>query len=81
MKTGRRAGNCERSTVDTGFLLAGMLAAAAYFDQDSEDEHEIRRLADALYLRADWQWACNGSATITHGWTPERGFLPYRWEG
>jgi len=81
MKTGRRAGNCERSTVDTGFLLAGMLAAAAYFDQDSDDGREIRMLADALYLRADWQWASNGSATITHGWTPERGFLPYRWEG
>ncbi len=81
MTTGRRAGDCELSTVDTGFLLAGMLAAARYFDQDSEDEHEIRTLADALYLRADWQWACNGGATITHGWTPERGFLPYRWEG
>jgi hypothetical protein len=81
MATGRRAGLCELSTVDTGFLLAGMLAAAAYFDQDSEDEHKIRTLAEALYLRADWQWACNGGATITHGWTPERGFLSYRWEG
>ncbi|WP_425602932.1 glucoamylase family protein [Hoeflea algicola] len=81
MTTGRRAGLCELSTVDTGFLLAGMLAAAAYFDRDSEDEQEIRTLADALYRRADWQWACNGGATITHGWTPEDGFLPYRWEG
>ena len=81
MTTGRRAGICELSTVDTGFLLAGMLAAAAYFDRNSEDEQEIRSLADALYRRADWQWACNGGATITHGWTPEGGFLPYRWEG
>lgn len=48
MMTERRAGNCELSTVDTGFLLAGMLAAAAYFDQDSKDEREIRTLADAL---------------------------------
>src|SRR5205823_816810 len=38
-------------------------------------------LADALYRRADWQWAQNGGATVTHGWTPERGFLPYRWQG
>jgi len=81
MTTGRRAGFCELPTVDTGFLLAGMLAVAAYFDQDSEDEREIRTLADALYLRADWPWACNGGATITHGWTPEHGFLPCRWEG
>lgn len=81
MTTGRRAGRCELSTVDTGFLLAGMLAAAAYFDRDSKYEQQIRTLADALYRRADWQWACNGGATITHGWTPEGGFLPYRWEG
>jgi len=81
MTTGRRAGLCELSTVDTSFLLAGMLAAAVFFEQDSEDEQEIRTLADALYRRADWPWACNGGATVTHGWTPERGFLPYRWEG
>jgi hypothetical protein len=81
MTTGRRAGPCELSTVDTCFLLAGMLAAAEYFDQDGEDEREIRTLADALYRRADWQWACNGRATVTHGWKPERGFLRYRWEG
>ena len=81
MKTGRRAGRCELSTVDTGFLLAGMLTAAIYFDQDGEDEREIRTLADALYRRADWQWAQNGGATITHGWKPESGFLKYRWEG
>lgn len=81
MTTGRRAGICELSTVDTAFLFAGMLAAAAYFDRDSEDEQEIRMLADALYRRADWHWACDGRATVTHGWTPEVGFLPYRWEG
>lgn len=81
MITGRRAGRCELSTVDTAFLLAGMLAAAAYFDGESEDEQAIRGLADALYRRANWPWACNGGATVTHGWMPESGFLPYRWEG
>ena len=81
MKTGRRAGRCELSTIDTAFLLAGMLTAATYFDQDCEDEREIRTLADALYRRTDWQWARNGGATITHGWKPESGFLKYRWEG
>src|SRR5678815_2588145 len=38
-------------------------------------------LADALYRRADWQWAQDGGATVTHGWKPESGFLKYRWEG
>ena len=34
-----------------------------------------------LYRRADWQWAQNRGATVTHGWKPESGFLEYRWEG
>jgi hypothetical protein len=29
----------------------------------------------------DWRWALNRRATVTHGWRPGRGFLPYRWEG
>ena len=37
--------------------------------------------ADALYLRADWNWARNGGLTVTHGWKPESGFLRYRWQG
>src|SRR5437588_352284 len=32
MRTGQRAGECELSTVDTAFLVAGMLTAAAYFN-------------------------------------------------
>ena len=81
MQTGRRAWQCELSTVDTTFLLAGALTAGLYFDAETHDEFEIRFLADALYRRADWQWAQNGGSTVTHGWTPERGFLQYRWEG
>jgi len=81
MQTGRRAGRCELSTIDTAFLLAGMLTAASYFDQDDEAENEIRTLADALYRRADWQWAQNRGSTVTHGWKPESGFLKYRWKG
>lgn len=76
MKTGRRVWQCELSTVDTAFLLAGMLTASIYFDED-----EIRTLVEQLYQRVDWQWAQNGGKTLTHGWKPESGFLPYRWEG
>lgn len=81
METGRRVWDCELSTVDSAFLFAGMLTAATYFDQDTAEEHEIRTLADALYRRADWRWAQDGGATVTHGWRPESGFIPYRWEG
>ena len=81
METGARAWRCELSTVDSALLLGGMLTAAAYFDADSPDEREIRDLARRLYERVDWQWAQDGGATVTHGWKPESGFLPYRWEG
>ncbi len=81
MRTGRRTWRSELSTIDTTFLVAGMLAAAAYFDRDNPAEHEIRELADAMYRRVDWQWALNGGATVSHGWKPERGFLKYRWDG
>jgi hypothetical protein len=81
MRTGRRAWQCELSTIDTAFLLAGMLTAASYFDSDTPDEHEIRTLADALYRRANWHWAQNEEATLTQGWKPECGFLQDRWKG
>jgi len=81
MHTGRRVWQCELSTIDSAFLFAGMLTCAAYFDGDTEEEAEVRRLADELYRRADWQWALNGGAALSHGWRPETGFLPYRWTG
>ena len=81
MQTGRRANACELSTMDTTFLIAGALAAAAYFDRDANDERDVRSLADALYRRVDWQWAQNGGVTVAHAWTPEGGFFNARWEG
>ena len=81
MKSGRRVWECELSTIDSTFLFAGMLTCASYFDGDSESEDEIRRLAETLYRRADWQWALNGGAALSHGWKPETGFIPHRWTG
>ena len=81
MKTGRRAGKSEISTIDTTYLLAGALTAASYFDRDTKQEREIGALANTLYERADWHWAQNRGLTVTHGWKPERGFIKYRWTG
>ena len=95
MKDGRRAGTCELSTVDSAFLLAGMLTAGIFFDADAPAEREIRETAEALFRRADWQWAlygvsCNENGwptktvedvTIIHGGSPENGFLSYRYQG
>ena len=81
MEAGRRAWRCELSSIDTALLVAGALAAAQYFDGVDAEEAEIRALAKFLYERIDWQWMLNGADTICHGWRPERGFLPYRWQG
>jgi hypothetical protein len=81
LSTGRRAHRCELSTMDTAILLAGALTAAGYFERPSPEEAEIRRLADSLYRAADWEWMLDGDLTVRHGWTPEAGFLPYRWQG
>lgn len=81
VRSGRRAWQCELSTVDSAFLLAGMLTAAAYFSDDTPEQREIRELAEGLYRRADWQWAQAADGTIGHGWHPESGFIPHRWQG
>jgi hypothetical protein len=80
MQTGRRAMQCELSTVDTAILMAGILTAASYFTAKSEKESELRKLSEILYRRIDWQWALDKETTISHGWNPESGFLPYRWD-
>ena len=76
MKSGKRVWECELSTVDTAFLLAGMLTAAAFFLDDTDDEREIRELADKLYRRADWQWAQNGGVTVSRAGGPRADFFP-----
>jgi hypothetical protein len=81
MSSGKRAWQSELSLIDSALLLAGILAAQTYFSGATEAEEEIRRTADELYIRMDWQWAQNGGPTLAQGWKPECGFLHYGWEG
>jgi hypothetical protein len=74
-QTGERAWSSEASTIDTALFLKGALAAREYFD-----DPEIRRLVNTIYARIDWQWAMNGGTTLSHGWKPESGFIPWRWD-
>jgi hypothetical protein len=80
MKTGRRAEMSELSTIDTAILMAGILTVRQYFSAEDTEEIELRKIADDLYRRVDWQWALNGGKAISHGWNPESGFLPYSWD-
>jgi hypothetical protein len=79
--TGQRYQNVELSTIDTALLLAGILFAQSYFDGGSATEEEIRRLADSIYFRVDWNWAQKRPPAVSMGWHPEGGFIPVDWIG
>ncbi|TIN37394.1 glucoamylase family protein [Mesorhizobium sp.] len=81
MRTGLRAWRCELSVVDTALLMAGVLTAGAYFTGDTDDETEIRELAEMLYRRVDWRWIQGSRPILRQGWKPKSGFLRYGWEG
>jgi hypothetical protein len=81
MRSGQRAWQCELSLIDSSLLLAGMLTASVYFAEHTPVEREIRKLADAIYCRVDWQWAQGGAATVRQGWKSDSGFLHYSWDG
>ncbi|MEA2562739.1 MAG: hypothetical protein QOH06_4243 [Acidobacteriota bacterium] len=81
MKTGTRFETVELSTIDTTLLLAGALFCQSYFNQDYPEEEEIRKLAETLYLRADWQWAKPEPPRVSMGWHPEKGFIEHEWIG
>jgi hypothetical protein len=75
-RTGRRAWNCELSSVDTALLMCGVLTARQHFRGTG-----VEALAAKLYDRVDWPWMLNGGKTLSMGWKPEGGgrFLDSRW--
>lgn len=75
MRTGERVWGSEFSSVDTAWVLCGAMHCAGHFD-----DPEVRRLAEELNDRVDWRWMLDGGQTLSHGWMPEIGFLPYRWD-
>ncbi|MBN1383408.1 MAG: hypothetical protein JW983_00810 [Elusimicrobia bacterium] len=73
--TCNRADNSEISSIDTALFLAGALFAGEYFKK-TEAEGIVQR----LYKRVDWKWMLNKGKTLSHGWTPEEGFIKDRWD-
>ena len=76
MNTGERQWHSEVSSVDTAILLCGMLTCHRFFHHE-----EISELAHEIFNRVDWNWLSEDTAMLPHGWRPEVGFLPYRWDG
>lgn len=73
--TGARVWKSEASTIDTALLLKGAIFAREYLR-----DAEVTRLVNQIYQRIDWRWALNGGTTLSHGWLPESGFIPHRWD-
>jgi hypothetical protein len=75
LATGERCYECELSSIDTAWLLCGVIHVRQHFDTPA-----IRTLANDVLQRVNWKWMWDGGPTLSHGWTPENGFLPCRWD-
>ena len=74
---GERKWKSELSSIDTALLLAGILTAKQYFQNDAD----IVRLATKIYERIDFPWMLNNHPTLlSMGWHPESGFIKARWD-
>ena len=74
-ETGERMFDSEVSSVDTAILLCGVLMCREHFRHPA-----VAELVDLIFSRVDWSWLSEDTSLLTHGWTPEVGFLPSRWD-
>jgi hypothetical protein len=75
INTGERLWDSEVSSVDTAILLCGILMCREHFAYS-----EVSMLAYDIFNRIDWTWLSEDTSILPHGWTPESGFLQYRWD-
>jgi hypothetical protein len=75
MSTGDRIWDSEVSSIDTAILLCGVLTCRQYFRHS-----EVARLTREIFSRVEWIWLSEDTSLLPHGWSPETGFLPYRWD-
>jgi hypothetical protein len=75
VNTGERRWDSEVSSIDTAILLCGVLTCREHFQHS-----EISDLALEIFNRVDWTWLSEDTPILPHGWTPETGFLQYRWD-
>jgi hypothetical protein len=75
VNTGERIWDAEVSSIDTAILLCGILTCRQHFRSS-----EVSSLASRIFSRVDWSWVSEDTSLLPMGWTPEVGFLPYRWD-
>ena len=72
---GKESGTLKSLRSIRQFCFAEFLPAASTFD-----DRDIIQLAHAIFDRVDWTWLSEDTALLPQGWTPEFGFLPYKWD-
>jgi hypothetical protein len=75
INSGGRVWDSEVSSVDTAILLCGILTCRTHFR-----DTDITLLAHSITNRVEWTWLSEDTSLLPHGWMPEVGFLPYRWD-
>ena len=75
MNSGDRVWQAEVSSIDTAILLCGILTCRTHFR-----DTDITLLAHSISNRVEWTWLSEDTTLLPHGWRPEMGFLPYRWD-
>jgi hypothetical protein len=75
INTGERVWDSEVSSIDTAILLCGILTCRTHFR-----DTDITLLAHSISNRVEWTWLSEDTSLLPHGWMPEVGFLPYRWD-
>jgi hypothetical protein len=74
--TGERTWDSEISSIDTALLLCGVLTCRQHFRGNAQ----IAKLSSDIFNRVEWTWLSEDTDLLPHGWSPEGGFLPYRWD-
>jgi hypothetical protein len=75
INTGERVWDSEISSIDTAILMCGILTCRTHFR-----DTDITLLAHSISNRVEWTWLSEDTSLLSHGWLPEAGFLPYRWD-
>lgn len=81
VNSGERKWKSEVSSIDSALFLAGTLTIGQCYPGT-----EVEAIANELYGQADFQWLLTDDGArpneklLGHGWKPESGFLPYRWD-
>jgi len=65
VNSGEPLSGVEVSSIDTAWLICGVLTARAYFD-----DAEVTKLATQIYERVNWPWMLDGGKTFAMAWYP-----------